>query len=212
MCSISFFYQENNNEYLEIFFLIMNNFGYYFENKLNVKYCSSIFVLLFYLIISLINDCFLIKYYLPFCITFFVNIKQKYFYLLLINIFFFVNFNAYSLLFIFLNVIVPFLDKKLSQLYFLNFHFLSFLLFQNIIEKETFQINIFLMYAIVLFQLLYKNIYIFLKSLIFYIIFIFLYYCNFMNQNVINEFEEKSLIITCFNYSILLFILFKDGN
>jgi len=165
-------------------------------------------IYLCYLVLSKVVNCFRVKYYLPFLSCLLANKISKRF--IILNVFFLVDSNIYSIIFTFLNIIFSIKEIKQMKLYFL-FHYISiyFLLIKLLNPKST---NIFiyfiLLVPIILAFFYIKNIVLnLLKITIFFLIFSFIYFIGLNNENIKKELNDEGLIITISNYSILLALL-----
>ena len=193
---------------MTILFFFSNIFLSFFKNQSRIH--CYFFTLVFYLVLSIMVNCFLIKYYIPFSFTlFYINIKRT-FTFLIINIFFFVYFNSYSLVFILLNVCFSLKQiKNLDFFYLFNLYYSLILIFEYL--NINYFIQFFLCTTLVIFISFFKDI-TYIKTIIFYIVFILLHSFKFIKNEILKyEFNEKGLLITLLNYSILFSMLIIDN-
>ena len=137
-----FFYRVNNLNHITILFLFENIFLYFFENK----YCYY-FVVVCYLIISLMIDCFHLKYFLPFFASVINERIKKYF--IFINLFLIVDFNLYSILLMLINIFFQLtkIGSLKKRIYLFNFFSLFIFLLTNLITTLLKYIFIFSLFC-----------------------------------------------------------------
>ena len=203
-----FLYFEKHYFYTIILFLVSDVFLFYYMANDVQCFVHVYHIYLCYLVLSRVVNCFRVKYYLPFLSCLLANKISEVF--IILNIFFLVDSNIYSIIFTFLNIIFSFKEIKQMKLYFL-FHYISiYFLLIKLLNPES--INIFL-YFILLVPIILAFFYIknialnLLKITIFFLIFSFIYFIGLNNENIKKELNDEGLIITISNYSILLALL-----
>ena len=175
-----------------------------FVSKNNIS--GYFYISICYFVLSKIIDCFRIKYYLPFLSSLLINKKHLFF--IFLNMFFLVDFNLYSLIFAFVNIVFSFKERKTDKI-FLSSHYayLFILLFEQLNLELKNMILYFILLVPMIFVLLInrKKIFHLLNIIIIYVLFSLVYYCRFFyNTNIKNEFNHEGLLITLSNYTILL--------
>ena len=193
-----FFYRVNNLNHITILFLFENIFLYFFENK----YCYY-FVVVCYLIISLMIDCFHLKYFLPFFASVINERIKKYF--IFINLFLIVDFNLYSILFMIINIFFQLtrIGSLKKRIYLFNFFSLFIFLLTNL-DNNSFKIYFYIFIFLLLIFLLFEYI----NKLISGIVFIlFYFYHQIYNDNLKYELNEKGYYLIFLMYSNLLSLI-----
>ena len=202
ICLIIFCIYIKKTFFVLIFLLGIN----LFINKLNKpdkleKYICYISILLCYLVIMIKIDHILLKYFLPIFISF-LEIKKKYF-LLLINLCFFIDYDICSLFFI-CNIFFSIYGRKVVELFYqYNSIIIIVLILFNVNQK------MFLFWSCLLIFLFdHEKKYSFI---IFYLIFAISYsYQITYNSNLYYEFNEVGLLVNVLYYSIPISMYFTE--
>ena len=184
--------------HITILFLFENIFLYFFENE----YCYY-FVVVCYLIISLMIDCFHLKYFLPFFASVINEKIKKYF--IFINLLLIVDFNLYSILFMIINIFFQLtrIGSLKKRIYLFNFFSLFIFLLTNL-DNNSFKIYFYIFIFLLLIFLLFEYI----NKLISGIVFIlFYFYHQIYNDNLKYELNEKGYYLIFLMYSNLLSLI-----
>ena len=207
-----FLYQENNLNYVIISFLVANIYIYYQKEYEYICWC---FIPFCYITLLLMHNCFLIKYVIPFFITFLINIKIIPVYFIAINIFLIIDYNLHCLIFFLINILFSFTSAKNANLCLLNILSLLSTLFDNLEFKiiKVFISTIIIFIISIFFTKKYLILEYNLNFIIYFLVFNLLFYqLFFFDKKIINQLNKKSLLITNLNYSILSSCLFDHWS
>ena len=165
-----FFYREKKIISITILFIFGDILLYLIDSKYEYYYY---YIILCYFIISLIIDCFRIKYFIPFFAAMINENIKKYFFF--INLLLTIDLNLYSLLFIFINIFFQLTQINDKEKNYLFIFFSLFLLLLIELNNQLFKICL---YSFIILSLLIFVFFKFINMLIFGLVFICFYYCR----------------------------------